>query len=95
MGNAAGKGGAGPTGKDIKAYQDQTNFNKIELKKVIAAFDKEANKVSFGVPHLHRCGRAVFLPSFSFFANRMACLTATHGSECWVRVCQNAQCQQC
>jgi hypothetical protein len=45
MGNAANKGQGAVTGKDIKAYQDQTNFSKVELKKVIAAFDKEANKV--------------------------------------------------
>ena len=38
---------SGPTSKDIKAYEEQTNFSKVELKKVIAAFDKEANKVFF------------------------------------------------
>ena len=45
MGNASNKSKGAVTTKDIRAYQDQTNFSKVELKKVIAAFDKEANKV--------------------------------------------------
>jgi hypothetical protein len=62
MGNAAHKGKGAVTGKDIRTYQDQTNFSKVELKKVIAAFDKEANKVRAGG------SAASFFPNSRFFA---------------------------
>ncbi len=60
MGNAANKSKGAVTTKDIRAYQEQTNFSKVELKKVIAAFDKEANKVQ----GCCRCGQCLIGPSF-------------------------------
>merc|ERR1712159_19892 len=42
--DAGGKRKADVSSSDIKAYQSETNFSKVELKKVIAAFDKECNE---------------------------------------------------
>ncbi len=69
---------SGPTSKDIKAYEEQTNFSKVELKKVIAAFDKEANKVFF-----------FFFFSFFYFCSEFFFVGAKDGvldREAWKRV---------
>lgn len=45
MGQSKSKGArkADISKKDMDQYQETTNFNKVELRKLIAAFDKECN----------------------------------------------------